>query len=267
MSEAPLHSFAICAYGKSPYLRECIESVREQSLAGSEVLIATSTPSDWLEEIAREFELPVFVNTGEHGIGQDWNFAYSRASGKYVTIAHQDDVYCAGYACEAVAMLERTESSLMFFSNYGELRDGARVDSNDILEVKRRLLRPLEDARKASSIRVRRRAISLGNSICCPAVTLNASNVSERPFRTKMKCNLDWDTWEALSRRRGEFFYSPEILMYHRIHEESTTTSLIEDNTRSSEDREMFERFWPKPVAHMIGRIYARSERSNVLEG
>lgn len=267
MSEAPLHSFAICAYGESPYLRECVESVLGQDLAGSEVLIATSTPSDWLEEIACKFDIPVFVNAGEHGIGQDWNFAYSCASGKYVTIAHQDDVYCAGYAREAVAMLERTESSLMFFSNYGELRDGVRVDSNGILKVKRRMLRPLEDARRASSIRVRRRAISLGNPICCPAVTLNASNVPERPFRTNMKCNLDWDTWEVLSKRQGEFFYSPKILMYHRIHEESTTTSLIEDNTRSSEDLEMFERFWPKPVAHAVGRIYARSERSNELEG
>lgn len=266
MSEAPLHSFVVCAYGESPYLRECVESVLNQGDSRSEVLIATSTPGEWLERLANEYELPVFVNLGERGIGQDWNFAYSCASGRYVTIAHQDDVYCEGYAREAIDMLSRTESSLIFFSDYGELRNGEHIEDNSILRMKRKLLGPLRDGRNASSIRIRRRVLSLGSSICCPSVTFNASNIPDPPFRTKMKCSLDWDTWEGLSRCQGEFYYSSKMLMYHRIHEDSTTTSLIENETRASEDREMFERFWPKPIAHAISKVYARSEQSNKLE-
>ena len=38
-----------------------------------------------------------------HGIGQDWNFAYSQATADYVTITHQDDIYCPRYASAATS--------------------------------------------------------------------------------------------------------------------------------------------------------------------
>ena len=257
------HTFAICAYGQSPYLRECIESTLDQTQSGSEVYIATSTPSEWLDGLATEYGLPVYVNHGERGIGQDWNFAVGCATGDYVTVAHQDDVYCRRYVEVACAMLDDDESAIVFFSNYGELRNGEPVDDNKLLSTKRRLLAGLADGRNAHSKRARRRAMSLGNAYCCPSATLNMRVVPSPPFHTGMKSNLDWDTWERLSRLDGGFYYSSEILMYHRIHEGSTTTSLIEDNTRSAEDYEMLCRFWPRPVAGLINRVYGMSEKSN----
>jgi len=259
------HSFAVCAYKKSPYLRECLDSLMAQEGRKSEVLIATSTPSGWLDEVAADYGVPIFVNTGEHGIGQDWNFAVSRASGDYVTIAHQDDIYLPRYAATAVSMLGRTVSSLLFCCDYGELRNGERVDDNRILRVKRRLLAPLRDGRHASNIHTRRWALAFGSSICCPSVTLNRVNCGDAPYKVEMSCSLDWDTWETLSKREGEFYYSSDILMCHRIHEGSATTSLIRSNKRATEDRQMLERFWPKPVAGLIDRFYSRSEKSNEL--
>jgi len=102
------HAFAICAYGQSPYLRECIESVLNQQdddgrPVRSEIFIATATPSAWLDGIASDYELAVIVNDGGHGIGQDWNFAYSQATADYVTITHQDDIYCPRYASAATS--------------------------------------------------------------------------------------------------------------------------------------------------------------------
>ena len=37
------HTFAICAYKESPYLEECIKSLKNQTIK-SNILIATSTP-------------------------------------------------------------------------------------------------------------------------------------------------------------------------------------------------------------------------------
>lgn len=259
------HSFAVCAYKQSPYLKECLDSLMAQEGCESEIFIATSTPSDWLDEVASSYGIPVHVNTGEHGIGQDWNFAVSQAGCDYVTIAHQDDVYLPRYAATATEMLGRTPSSLIFFCDYGELRDGKQVDDDHLLEVKRRMLRPLVDGRNASSIRARRRILSMGSAICCPSVTLNLTSCGPQPFRTQMRSNLDWDTWEALSRHEGEFYYSSQLLMYHRIHGGSTTSALIKDDTRSHEDREMFDRFWPRPIAALIEHAYSRGEKSNGL--
>lgn len=263
MQFAPLHSFAICAYGQSPYLRECIESVKEQNFVGSDVYIATSTPSTWLEHIAEEYGLPIYVNTGETGIGQDWNYAYSRAKSKYVTITHQDDVYCPEYANTAVSMLESANTPIMFFCDYGEIRNGEYVSKSANLSIKRVLLRKLRNGRNAESIKKRRSVLSLGCSISCPSVTLSKENCPPAPYQTKMKCSLDWDTWEHLSRLEGSFLYASDVLMYHRIHEESATTKLISNNTRSAEDREMYERFWPRPIAHILARLYSLSLSSN----
>ena len=50
------HTFVICAYGRSPYLEACIRSLKAQT-AETEIICATSTPSEYLEELL-----------GKHGI-------------------------------------------------------------------------------------------------------------------------------------------------------------------------------------------------------
>lgn len=260
------HSFAVCAYGKSPYLKECLDSLAQQEFADSKIYIATSTPSAWLDEVAKEYNLEVFVNDGESGIGQDWNFAYSIANTKYVTIAHQDDVYCPTYAASAVSALESRNDSLIYFSNYGELRGADKVDDNKLLNVKRRRLRPLVNQRNASKKWAKRAALKFGSAICCPSVTFNSYNCPNPPFVVGMKSNLDWATWERLSCLEGAFIYDANnIKMYHRIHQNSTTSKLIATHERDSEDLAMLSRFWPKSIARLLEIAYSCGTASNEL--
>lgn len=53
--------------------------------------------------------------------------------------------------------------------------------------------------------------------------------------------------------------------MYNRIHPDSETTKLVENSIRKKEDREMFEKFWPKPIAGILAGFYTKSEKSNDL--
>lgn len=64
------HTFAVCAYKESPYLEECIESLKGQSVR-SNILIATSTPNEYIKNIAEKNNIPYFINEGEGGITQD----------------------------------------------------------------------------------------------------------------------------------------------------------------------------------------------------
>ena len=259
------HTFAISAYGKSPYLAACIESVLNQRGMRSEVYIATSSPSDWLLNVANTYGLPLHVNEGEHGIGPDWNFAYSKATGRFVTIAHQDDIYCSDYAASAVSRLGATKGSLIYFCDYGELRDGTVVVKSPSLMIKRLLLAPLL-CRRAGKFRLAKRApIAIGNSICCPSVCFNKEILRTPPFDGAMDNALDWDCWERLSREKGAFCYAPRIHMYHRIHEESATSKNILNNSRANEDLAMLRRFWPAPVANVLNKAYAHGMDSNEL--
>lgn len=233
---------------------------------GSEVFIATSTPSSWLSQVASKYGLSVVVNEGESGIGQDWNFAYSQATRFYVTIAHQDDFYCPNYVTRTLDYFRQSNFPLICFSDYGEIRNGSFVQNSRMLEIKRRMLAPLKMRTFSRSIFIRRRILSLGSPICCPSVTFCREAFPNPPFKTEMKCSLDWDTWETLSRKTGDFLYCPEILMYHRIHEDSATTKLIKENARAQEDLTLFCRFWPKPIARMLARRYSVSQKSNNLK-
>ena len=57
------HTFVICAYKESPYLEECIQSLKKQEKA-SELLLVTSTPCEYIENICNRHEVPMKVNTG-----------------------------------------------------------------------------------------------------------------------------------------------------------------------------------------------------------
>lgn len=260
MSKQLSHTFAICAYKESPFLEECVKSVMEQNKK-TNVLIATSTPNEYISSIAKKYDVPLHINTGEKGITQDWNFAYKMAETDLVTIAHQDDVYLPCYTEEIYKMLEGSDKPLIAFTDYGELRNGEAVLENSLLKIKRILLFPMRFFKNSKFIR--RRCLSLGNCICCPAVTFVKANLPEVVFKHHFRSNEDWEAWEMISRMKGSFLYSKEVGMYHRIHEGSETSAIIGDNARTIEDYEMFKKFWPKPIAKVISNVYAKSEESN----
>ena len=225
------HTFAVCAYKESPYLEECINSLIGQSIK-SRIIVCTSTPCDYIKSIADKYSLEYFVNQGESGIAQDWNFALSKCSSRYITIAHQDDIYCREYVEEIEKIGYKYDDTLIIFTDYGELRDGIRVDDNKLLSVKRRLLKPLVPVKNQNMVVKKRKVLKYGCSICCPSVTFDRNNVSGKIFESEFKSDLDWQAWEKLSRKSGRFAYIPKILMYHRIHDESETTKLLNDNLR-----------------------------------
>ena len=56
------HTFAICAYKESPYLEECILSLKNQTVK-SNIIMATSTPNEWIQGLAKKYEIPMDETT------------------------------------------------------------------------------------------------------------------------------------------------------------------------------------------------------------
>lgn len=256
------HTFVVCAYGESPFLEDCLLSLSIQT-SFSDAVIATSTPNGMIDELAKKFDIPVCVNYGESGIAGDWNFALSCAKTPLVTIAHQDDVYSDHYVEWMFESLNRASRPLLYFTNYGEIRDSAYIDNSTMNSVKRALLKPLELKSLQGSMLVKRGVISLGNSICCPSVTYCVDALPQPIFSSGIRSNLDWEAWERLSRLKGEFVYDKRIGMYHRVHEGSETSACIVDDTRTKEDLMMLKKFWPDPIANLINKAYTKAQRYN----
>lgn len=257
------HTFVICAYKESAFLEECILSLKNQTIS-SMIIMETSTPNEYIENMAQKYDIPLYINPNG-GITQDWNFGLSHVDTKYATVAHQDDVYEVQYTEKIMQKFSKSKRPLIAFSDYYELRNGEKVHDTTMLKIKRLMLLPLKIGCFKGSKFVRRRVLSMGDPICCPAVSFNLDLVERPIFKDGFRSCEDWEAWEMISRLKGDFLYIPKPLMCHRIHEESATTAIIQDNARVEENFVMFCKFWPKPIAKMINSYYTKSEESNVL--
>lgn len=258
------HTFVICAYKESPYLEACILSLKKQAVKSS-IIMVTSTDSPFLHTMAEKYRIPLFINDGEGGITQDWNFGLSKVKTPLATIAHQDDFYCRSYTKRVLEKVNASRRPLLVFTDYGEIRGKRWVKNSRLLKIKRMMLIPLEHSVLAGNRLVRRGILAFGNPISCPTVTYYMPNLPDPVFSDGFLCSEDWEAWEKISREKGEFLYCREILVYHRIHEDSTTSMVIGKTGRSEEDYQMFLKFWPGPIAKILTTLYASSEKSNEL--
>ena len=272
-----IHAFVICAFGKSPYLENCIRSLLRQT-APSEIYIATSTPSEHIRRLARKYGLPLWVRQGESGIREDWLFAW-REGGKrkrLITIAHQDDCYCRDYAKTVLAMYERYPDMTLFCSDYVTLKtresrmaDGTyypvqtRICAGDLVRLVKKLLRlPLRFRFYANRTWVKKSALIFGNSICCPSCTYNYSLIGDHMFDSGYSFALDWENLLSLAERPGRFVCVEEPLIAYRVHSGAATKKCIEDHRREADEASMFRRLWPDWMASLLMRFYQQSYKA-----
>ncbi|NLG04432.1 MAG: glycosyltransferase family 2 protein, partial [Clostridia bacterium] len=183
------HTFVVCAYKESPYLRECLDSLFAQTVK-TNVIMATSTPNDYIRSIAVAYHVPLYFNDGVKSIADDWNFGIAQAKTELVTIAHQDDVYLPEYAESMIDMMNCFQRPLIAFSDYGEIRGTEHVYSNPLLKIKKIMLKPLRSKQLMKSRLVRRRILSLGSPICCPSVTFVRTNLTVPIFKRGFRSNV-----------------------------------------------------------------------------
>ncbi len=255
------HTFAVCAYGVSPYLDNCVKTLTEQKIK-SRIIICTSTPGENITRVAEKYNVPVYVRKGKSDIRDDWNFAYNCAETDFVTLAHQDDEYRPGYTKALFQKLQRLaepEKVSIFFTDYRPIDADGRPVRDRNSRIRRLIRLPLKSERLAGCKSVRKMVLSLGNTICCPAVTYNRAALGKNIFRSELKFNIDWDTFLMLAGKDGTFAYTDSPLMHYRIHKGATTREFIDNSGRYREDLAMFEKFWPKPVAKFIMRFYTKA--------
>lgn len=259
-----MHTFVVLAYKQSEYLEECIKSVLNQKYS-SKVIIATSTPNNYIQTIASKYNLDIKINPNQGlGIGYDFDFAISCGNTELVTVAHQDDIYDYNYSSVVVDEYKKNHDSIIIFSDYYEIRGSNKIYDNKNLKIKRILLKPLKIKLLSKTKFGKRLSLRFGNSICCPAVTFCKANIEIKDiFKCDLVCNVDWFAWEKLSLKKGRFTYIKNCLMGHRVHENSTTTEIINQHIRTKEDLLMFNKFWPKFISKIINIFYIKSEDSN----
>lgn len=252
------HTFVVCAYKESQYLENCVKSLINQKLK-TNIIMTTSTPNEYISTIAEKYNIPLFIREGKSDIRDDWNFAYNQAKTEWVTIAHQDDEYNREYTLEMEKKLQNLPNAIAFVTDYLPIKNG-EIGERDINSKIRRLLRtPLKSNYLAGTKFWKRAVLSLGNSICCPAVSYNKKKLGESFFTSELKYNIDWDTFLKFSDIDGVFAYVDNPLTYYRVHDGATSKEFIENHMREKDDQYMFRKFWPEWIVKMIMHFYKRA--------
>jgi hypothetical protein len=255
--DTPSHQFIVLAYGDSPYLKACLESLFLQRSA-SDVIVTTSTPSEHISRIASSCGVPVRTAQSSRGIADDWNFGLSCATAKIVTLAHQDDLYYPDFAGETRQLFRRTPSASLSFTGYEEIGEqGHRLPLGRVVAVKRILVSLALGRNEALRSRIQKRSLlAFGTMIPCPSVSFNRAVVGDFRFSDRYEINLDWEAWWRLHSFDNPFVHTQRVLMGHRIHPGATTSQGTRDGRLDAEDLRMFTEIWPRPLASALGVAY-----------
>ena len=270
----PRHSFAVCAYGESPYLEACLKSLKAQTVP-SEILICTSTPNRHVEQLAEKYGIPLKVRDiqqegGVRGIGADWNYAFRSAGGEYVTLAHQDDIYEKHYTETVLREAERWPDMDLFTCSAVTVKNGRPERFPGAPEIVKTLLRiPLRFRSLAHLTWVKRLVFRFGNPVICPSVSYRKRTVEAMmrntapdgpgPFSETRKFILDWEFLFDLAAEGGRWICDETPRMFYRVHSGAATAECIKDHARESEEQEMFRKLWPRKAADLILKYYRRS--------
>ena len=253
-------TIVICAYKECEYLEESIRSVLQQSVK-TKVVISTSTPNEFIYNLANKYTLEVWINK-DGGHAKDYNFAIKTTNTPICIMAHQDDLFHPDFVKKSLQAINSSDRPIIAFTDYKEMH-GDAVDAVDsrMVRIKRLLCCPMKIQWLSSTGFGKRIFQCIGNPITHPSVTYIKAEMPDECFREQYKADMDWDLWERLSKQTGRFVYVNEILFFHRMHEGTATSRPIENSSsRSNEDFELLCRFWPEWIAKIIMHFYKNAQ-------
>jgi hypothetical protein len=249
------HCYVVLAYGDSPYLEDCLNSLLAQTVK-SNIVITTSTPSDYIENIAQKFNLEIIINLVSNGIASDWNFALNSVNFKWVTLVHQDDIYHPLFTEVTVRYFNKVPDLALHFTGADELNSNVRKTFSFNTLIKRILLFPFKIINPIKSPKLKMLVLAMGNPICCPTVTYNKKVLRDFKFKENYTYVLDWIAWIEIFKTNAPIAYSKQILLTHRIHSNSATVNELLNKKSKNEEIQVFENIWGKFGAKLFYFFY-----------
>ncbi len=112
-------SVALCTYNGEAFLQKQLDSILTQTYAPFEVIIVDDNSTDSTREILISYQerypfIKVYLNEANVGFNQNFEKAISLASGEYICLSDQDDVW---YPDKIKTLLENIGENWLIFSN------------------------------------------------------------------------------------------------------------------------------------------------------
>ena len=248
------HTFVILAYNISDDLEECIKSVINQSVK-SNVVIATSTPNDYIIDLASEYSLGVMINKAKSNKGRDYNFAINSFNTPLVTIAHQDDLYDRNYVKEIKKCYKKNKDATIIFTDNYEIHTDKKIKTSKKLFWIRYHLFPLKYRLFQNIKFFKLRALKRDKFICTSSITFVKNNIDGDIFPTNLKYDNDWQGLIDLAKKETKFVYLREKLVGYRVEEKE------ENKIKTKEDEKILKSLYSD---WMYNRIISKRNKKGM---
>jgi glycosyltransferase involved in cell wall biosynthesis len=211
--ESSLVSIVICTYNGAPYLAEQMDSILAQTYYNLEVIAGDDRSTDesfsiLLEYAAKDKRVKPYRNEQNLGYNTNFSIACSKATGKYIAISDQDDVW----EKEKIAILvEKLEEDPLNMLVHGISARFEAMDKPHLRSLKKVNYLEGSDIRRFFLLNI----IS-GHSVLFRSELLKKS----LPFPAKVY--YDW--WLAANAAvEGRIAAVEKILVWHRMHSSNAT--------------------------------------------
>lgn len=122
MKSTPLVSIITPTYNHEKYIGDCIKSAQSQTYENWEMIIVDDGSTDETYSIAKKISdtdprIKVFTqkNIGIFRLGETYNFALSRAQGKYIAVLEGDDIWLPEKLIAQIEAIESDEDIVLSF--------------------------------------------------------------------------------------------------------------------------------------------------------
>lgn len=116
-TENPLISIVVAVYNRAGTLRQCLESIVNQSLSNIEVIVIDGGSTDGSVEIIREYEdkIRYWSSEPDDGIYDAWNKALLYAVGDWICFVGSDDYFRSTTVLEELCKFIKIQDSELDF--------------------------------------------------------------------------------------------------------------------------------------------------------
>jgi glycosyltransferase involved in cell wall biosynthesis len=199
-------SVCIPAYMQVEFLRKTLHAICEQSFTDYELIISDDSIDNSVQNLLSEFnfgkKLLYFQNKPSLGTPSNWNYAQSKASGKYIKLVHHDDFFTSQESlAKYVKLLDDNPSADFGFS--------ATEVWSIASDMKRKHECTLE---QFEQIRNHPDSLFLGNRIGSPSATIY-KNGSKIVYDEAMKWLVDIDYYIQRIKVNPQIVFTSEALM------------------------------------------------------
>jgi glycosyltransferase involved in cell wall biosynthesis len=216
----PTVSICIPTYNQTKFLVKTIDSVIFQNYKDYEIIVSDDSTNDDVKNLIisyqkRGIRLNYFQNKPSLGSPKNWNFAVSKANGKYIKIMHHDEWFeTPSSLSKLVEVIEENPNTVVFSAAYS-INKGMKRDyipKEDTIE--RINFEPIE--------------LIINNYIGCPSALIYPRNCSVT-FDENYIWLVDVDFYIHLLEKKYKFIYIKECLYTSMIDEHNITNNCLDN--------------------------------------